>query len=378
MSTPAHPAPPAGPLWPQARPRPVATLIVEILLIALGLVGAVFLVAYVAGQMGAGATVVSGVVAMVPLAGVIAAIMWVDRWEPEPRWLLVAALAWGAGVSTAGAMVLNTAYASLVYAQSGDPLRADILSSVVSAPVVEEVLKGVGVLAIFLLRRKYFDGPVDGIVYAAVVAAGFAFTENILYFARTESAAELGMTFIMRGVMSPFAHVVFTSLTGIALGYASRATNRLAWLWMFPLGLAGAALLHAVWNASASLGAVYLILYFVFQVPLFVAGIVLVVWLRNDEKATIYHRLSEYAQAGWFAPHEIQMLTSLKGRRVARRWAASRGEGPKRAMKDFQKAATTLAYTRQRALSGRYDMGVRRDEHQLLNTVTQARAGFAG
>jgi len=356
----------------------VATLIVEILLIALGLVGAVFLVAYVAGQMGAGATVVSGVVAMVPLAGVIAAIMWVDRWEPEPRWLLVAALAWGAGVSTAGAMVLNTAYASLVYAQSGDPLRADILSSVVSAPVVEEVLKGVGVLAIFLLRRKYFDGPVDGIVYAAVVAAGFAFTENILYFARTESAAELGMTFIMRGVMSPFAHVVFTSLTGIALGYASRATNRLAWLWMFPLGLAGAALLHAVWNASASLGAVYLILYFVFQVPLFVAGIVLVVWLRNDEKATIYHRLSEYAQAGWFAPHEIQMLTSLKGRRVARRWAASRGEGPKRAMKDFQKAATTLAYTRQRALSGRYDMGVRRDEHQLLNTVTQARAGFAG
>ena len=70
------------------------------------------------------------------------------------------------------------------------------------APLVEEVAKGLGVLLIYAFSRAHFDGPVDGLVYAATVAAGFAFTENILYFgvALVEGGAEeLGATFVMRG-----------------------------------------------------------------------------------------------------------------------------------------------------------------------------------
>ena len=49
------------------------------------------------------------------------------------------------------------------------------------APVTEETLKGLGVLLIYLFRRREFDGIIDGIVYAGLIGAGFAFSENILY-----------------------------------------------------------------------------------------------------------------------------------------------------------------------------------------------------
>ncbi|GAA4286050.1 PrsW family intramembrane metalloprotease [Georgenia daeguensis] len=365
---------PPAPHWPQPARRRTATLVVEIIGIALGLVGAVWLLAVILGQGGGvGATVLAGFLALLPLVGVLAAVAWVDRWEPEPRWLLLAALLWGVGVSTAVSLILNEAFAFYVMGATGSSLAASVLGTVVGAPLVEETAKGLGVLLIFLLRRRYFDGPVDGIVYAAVVAAGFAFTENILYFVQYSDV--LTEVFVARAVQSPFAHVTFTAVIGIALGFASRSANRHSWLWLFPVGWLGAMMLHAVWNGSAAL-ALYDVLYWLFQVPLFAAGIVLVVWLRNDEKATIGHRLSEYAAAGWFAPYEIQMLTSMSGRRAARRWAASRGAGAGAAMKDFQRAATTLAFTRQRALSGRYDLRTHVDERELLDAVVRARAGY--
>jgi len=364
----------AAPQWPQPARRRTATLVVEIIGIALGLVGAVWLLAVILGQGGGvGATVLAGCLAFLPLVGVLAAIAWVDRWEPEPRWLLLAALLWGVGVSTAVSLILNEAFAFYVMGATGSSLAASVLGTVVGAPLVEETAKGLGVLLIFLLRRRYFDGPVDGIVYAAVVAAGFAFTENILYFVQYSDV--LTEVFVARAVQSPFAHVTFTAVIGIALGFASRSPNRHSWLWLFPVGWLGAMMLHAVWNGSAAL-ALYDVLYWLFQVPLFAAGIVLVVWLRNDEKATIGHRLSEYAQAGWFAPYEIHMLTSMGGRRAARRWAASRGARAGQAMKDFQRSATTLAFTRQRTLTGRHDLRTHVDERELLDAVVRSRAGY--
>ena len=51
------------------------------------------------------------------------------------------------------------------------------------APIVEEFAKGLGVFIIFVIARRAFDGPIDGIVYGGLVGAGFAFTENIQYFA---------------------------------------------------------------------------------------------------------------------------------------------------------------------------------------------------
>ena len=101
----------------------------------------------------------------------------------------------------------------------------DAFSAVVQAPIVEEFAKGLGVFLIFLTARRAFDGPVDGVVYGALVGAGFAFTENIQYFAISfieGGVVDVTTTFFVRGILSPFAHVMFTSITGFALGLAAR------------------------------------------------------------------------------------------------------------------------------------------------------------
>jgi RsiW-degrading membrane proteinase PrsW (M82 family) len=149
-------------------------------------------------------------------------------------------------------LFLNDLIAVSVYAVTGSPEQAQVFGTVVGAPVVEEIAKGTGVLLIFLLRRRAVDGPVDGIVYAAVVAAGFAFTENVLYFVQYREA--LSQVFVARAIYSPFAHVTFTACTGIALGLASRRSAA-AWVVLFPVGLVAAMALHALWNGSAVLGA---------------------------------------------------------------------------------------------------------------------------
>lgn len=295
--------------------------------------------------------------------------------------MLMIALLWGAGVSVVVAYYGNTWVMLRVYELTGDPALAEALSSVVSAPVVEEGVKGLGVLLIFLLRRSHFDGVVDGIVYAAIVAAGFAFTENVLYFGRLTDS--LGEVFVMRGVVSPFAHLLFTACIGIALGLAAGSRRRSAAWWMFPLGYLAAIGLHALWNGMATLSALhgdegtFYALYLLIQVPLFASAVVLAVWLRRQESRTIAARLHEYAAAGWFAPHEVEMVASLRQRGQARAWAARLGPSAGAAMSSFVRDATALALLRQRAASGRVDLAAHtRRESELLTRVGADRRSF--
>ena len=134
----------------------------------------------------------------------------------------------------------------------------EAFAAVVQAPIVEEFAKGLGVYLIFVSARRAFDGPVDGVVYGALIGAGFAFTENIQYFAISfieGGVVDASTTFFVRGILSPFAHVMFTSVTGFALGLAARrgaSAGQAVGPWV--LGMIGAIALHALWNGSAVFG----------------------------------------------------------------------------------------------------------------------------
>ena len=353
--------------------------------VALVLLGVLVLVAIavIGFQIGIVALPGAAVLALVPLVGVMAAVLWVDRWEREPWQALAVAFGWGASVSVLVALVLNTgAMVAMVGAGSGET-TANVLGAAVVAPIVEESIKAAGVLLIFLVWRRSFDGPVDGLVYAATVAAGFAFVENILYFGSTMSmtagSADGGQAvltiFMMRAVMSPFAHVLFTACTGLALGFAAQNRSRLTWLWTLPLGLLVAMVLHGLWNGSAMMGdgTGFLVIYVVLQLPLFLGTVGLAFWLRRREAAVVRDRLTEYAAAGWFAQVEVMMLASLGERGRARAWAGHRGPGTRRAMRDFQVAATRLAYQRQRVRIHHPDPLTSAEEASLLQEVGAAR-----
>ena len=111
------------------------------------------------------------------------AFLWVDRWEPEPPRTLLFAFLWGACVAALSALLINSSAVLVADAVLGQG-SGDVLGASVIAPIVEEGVKGAFVVGLLIFRRREFDGIVDGIVYAGLVGAGFAFTENILYMGR--------------------------------------------------------------------------------------------------------------------------------------------------------------------------------------------------
>lgn len=372
----AIPAPAEQPdaLPVRVRRQGVAGWIWVVAVLALALVA---LVAYFLTFLGPTASVIGMILALVPLGIVLFTVRLIDRWEPEPRRLVAAALGWGAIVAVALALLVDLAL-TVVFG-SDDSLAAEVIAGVVQAPIVEETAKGLGVLLVFLLARRAFDGPVDGVVYGALVGAGFAFTENIQYFAVSlieGGAAEAGTTFFLRGILSPFAHAMFTSVTGFALGLAARrGVGGGAALGPWLAGLVGAMLLHALWNGSATLGDFWQ-LYVVLQVPLFLAFVLGVLALRREEARLTRRRLGEYAAAGWFTAQEVDMLATGSGRRAALTWARTLRGDRTAVMRRFIAEATSLAAARQRALTGRDATAAEAESVLLARTVATRAALF--
>ena len=374
------------PVWNQpvlpSRAGPIVLAVIGIVFAGMALL-AVFW--YLTTFLGADALLVGLILALLPLTVVLLAVRWIDRWDPEPRPALIFALLWGAGISVVTALVFDLGVQVTIAASAGALTGSDFASAVVQAPIVEEVAKGFGVLALFWAVRRHFDGPVDGVVYAATIAAGFAFSENIQYFglALTEGDAQrLGMTFLLRGVFSPFAHVTFTICTGLALGLAARrSASRGGAVGYFLIGLLPAIILHALWNGSTFVldgDASVLAYYAVVQVPLFIAAILVVAFLRRREARTTLRRLHEYSQAGWFTAAEVSMLGTGSGRRQALAWGRRQQRPKKVAMRRFIADATRLASVRDRLVRGQNTAALHAHEAQLLGLLMNHRADVLG
>src|SRR5580704_3963854 len=109
----------------------------------------------------------------------------IDRFDPEPWWALALVLGWGAIAACGVAATVNTGV-ELAAVEIGGKDFAQIAGACISAPIVEEGMKGVAVLGVFYFLRREFDGVVDGVIYATFVALGFAATENVTYYARAD------------------------------------------------------------------------------------------------------------------------------------------------------------------------------------------------
>lgn len=337
---------------------------------------------YLLVYLGPVALIVAGVLAVVPLVIVLIGIRWIDRWEPEPRGSLVFAFLWGAGASIAIALIFDLGV-QVVAAFAGlgsDSFGALFMSLVVRAPLVEEIGKGLGLLLLFWVIRRQFDGPVDGVVYGAMIAVGFAFIENIQYFGLAigdaQAPGDIAEIFVLRGLMSPFTHVMFTACTGIVIGFAARRASSLSIVGWFLLGLVPAVLLHAFWNGSALFVADFYAYYFVVQVPIFIIGFVIIYFLRRQERGITRRHLQEYASVGWFTSEEVDMLSTGAGRRAATAWARRNGLGEPFSV--FALSATRLAFARYRIVLGRDRAEARHDESELLARIVSSRAAMNG
>ncbi len=378
-----HPAYPAQSYSTAPNPtsRPARRVTLTYGLVAVGFFLCWVVLAFFLGvDLGLRTAALAAVFAALPLFVVVPTFLWLDRLEAEPWRYLLFAFLWGSLCAPVGALFLNTGV-HLFFEASGaqDPAT---LSAVWTAPPVEEGLKGLGVLLILLFRRREFDGVLDGVVYAGLVGAGFAFSENILYLGRAYQEygiAGLNAVFVLRCIMAPFAHPLFTACTGIGLGLAASVARTVPGRLGFAFGgFSCAVLLHAIWNLSASVGR-YEAMYFAFQVPVFIGFVVLVVIMRVREASLIRRYLSQYADAGWLTHYEVGMLASLPQRRAARAWARANGGSVGLAsMRAFQDAASDLALLRARMVRGSAEPGARERELLLLGAITAHRRGFVG
>lgn len=378
---PYQPAVPAGlpPGYPLPRPqRPRAQRVLGWGALVVLLAGSgLETLAVIAEETGPVGLVGGLLLAAVPVFPMIAVLLWLDRYEAEPTSLLAFAFGWGAGVATFGALVINTASAHEIQQAGGDPTTA----AIVVAPVVEESLKGLAVLIILLMRRREFDGVVDGIVYAGLAGTGFAFVENVFYIGRAwqdVGGQTAVIVFIVRCVVSPFAHPLFTVAIGVGVGLAARSRHILVRIVAPVTGWCVAVLLHGAWNLSATSGlSGFVVMYGLVQLPLLVAVVVLALLARRREGRLISHHLAVYSSTGWLSHDEVGMLGSLARRRDARNWARRIGGRPaRRAMRDFQELGSELAFLRERMVRGTATRDAREQEYAMLAALAVLRGRF--
>jgi len=107
-----------------------------------------------------------------------------------------------------------------------------MLAAPISAPIVEEIAKAIGVLLIFRLLRPEFETMRDGIVYGAMVGIGFNWFEDALYVAQGYAeygVATYGLQLGGRYALFGFGgHALFTGIFGAFLGIAFQTRRR--WL----------------------------------------------------------------------------------------------------------------------------------------------------
>jgi RsiW-degrading membrane proteinase PrsW (M82 family) len=207
------------------------------------------------------ALALSSALSLLPIA-----ILWyLDRRERETPWLFAAAFLWGGLIATAFALPFNTA---AIMAVAGwleqnaalkemlGPEAALMIGAPLAAPVVEETLKGLGIVLLFWLARGEFDNVRDGFIYGALVGAGFNWFESALYvqqnFAQFGAAPygfQLGMRYAWLGLAG---HALFSGVFGASLGLARLGPKR--WLhYLAPVAGFLLAVLGHAWNNALPL-----------------------------------------------------------------------------------------------------------------------------
>jgi RsiW-degrading membrane proteinase PrsW (M82 family) len=320
---------------------------VSMIVLGLGALAVAVVVFLIGGPVG---SVVTTMLAAVSFPLLILVFFWLDRYEPEPGRYRLAALAWGGVV----AVVLSFVGEQLFFAIPG---ANDFLDTAVIAPVIEEFSKGLFLVAIVVLRRSQVHGLLDGIVYAGLVAIGFAFVEDIVYYLGSLTSGgpeDLTVTFILRGVMSPFAHPLFTSATGVGIGVAVNTRRPAVRVFAPILGYLLAVMLHGLWNGSTFYGSRgYFTTYAGIMLPLLVVVLAVAIWARYREGKMLRAALEEVVAMGWIRPDEVRWVARLSDRMSSRGYAKIHGGKPaQRVLRAYQQTLTEIAFLHARAVAG--------------------------
>jgi RsiW-degrading membrane proteinase PrsW (M82 family) len=170
-------------------------------------------------QDGVSTIIMAIIVPLIPALGINILVNFIDRYEREPWFLRLAAFLWGAIIAIPPAVFIENFIDGFVTNLWGLDSQV-VLHSFISgldAGITEETVKGLGLLLLFFILRDEFDNVTDGIVYGALIGAGFAMVENFFYFLNNTN--DMSILIVGRIVLGWFSHSTFTICFGAALGY---------------------------------------------------------------------------------------------------------------------------------------------------------------
>jgi RsiW-degrading membrane proteinase PrsW (M82 family) len=312
-----------------------------------------------------------GIVPMLFFAWIL---YWIDRYEKEPKILLGGVFLWGAMVSAGLAFVVNTILGVGVYLVTGSEAFTDLATGSLVAPPVEESLKGMAVLLVFLLFHHEFDSILDGIVYAGIAALGFAATENI-YYIYNYGFLENGYTGLfwlvfVRVILVGWQHPFYTAFIGIGLAMARFQRNTLLKLILPVIGWGIAITAHSIHNTIATfasgLGGMALGTFIDWSGWLLM--LIFILWSLARERKWIRMHLREEVSRGIISPAQYKTACSAGAQSAARLSALFTGRY--RATSRFYNLTAELAYKKQQ----RARMG---EEGDNSERIRKARAALA-
>jgi RsiW-degrading membrane proteinase PrsW (M82 family) len=246
-------------------------------------------------------------------------VYWTDRYEKEPLLLLGGVFLWGAVIAAGAAFIVNTLLGLGVYLFTSSEFATNLTTGSVIAPFVEETLKGLAVLMVFLAFRKEFDTLLDGIVYAAIVALGFAATENVYYiwsYGYQEGGLQ-GTFFLVfvRVILVGWQHPFYTAFIGIGLAASRLSRNLLVKIGAPLAGYLAALFTHAMHNTLASIlpGALSLTLGTLLDWSGWFLMFLFIIWAIYREKRWIVDQLREEVS--------LQVITVAHYRTACSSWA---------------------------------------------------------
>ena len=331
----------------------IAAIVAALFALLLGLL--VLLV--IGAETGLVELMIGMVCAIIPVPIYVMLLLWIDRYESEPLWMLATTFFWGALVAIFIALIFNTGVEIIAAIATHSSEVAANVGAIISAPIVEESAKALILVIFFFWKKDEFDGIVDGIVYAGLAGLGFAMTENILYYGRAiqKGPEMLTAVFILRGMAAPFSHPLFTSMTGIGLGWSRQTRNGFVKFAMPILGFMLAVLMHATWNGSAAFGGGlgFFVTYFMVMGPAFIVILMVIHFSLRREGRIVREFLYPDYEKGFFDPREYERLCTIRGR-MGMSWDAlwSQGFSGWRLRMRCNQMASELAFHRSRISRG--------------------------
>lgn len=177
--------------------------------------------------------------AIAPILSIILYIYVQDKYEKEPRGLLISSFFLGGIVSIIIVFVIYLFTGRFIPITDKFSIAQQFVQAFVVVALAEEFSKYV-IVKYFAQPKTAFNEPYDGIIYAVMVSMGFACTENIMYV--LEGGYQVA---ILRAFTAVPAHATFGILMGYFMGKAKFSKNR------FVLNMAGlflAVLFHGAYD----------------------------------------------------------------------------------------------------------------------------------